>query len=87
MLSEDQDQLNLKSQVIIHSYLSEYCTEKNIKITNEALLGLSEIILLKSRLLGRDLELFAKHGKRQTITMDDLRLYCRNNPNLLKKCE
>ena len=75
----------IKSKAIIHSILSEYSLEQNIKITNEALLGLSDIILMKSRLFGRDLEMFTRHGKRQTINMEDVKLLCRNNPQLLNK--
>ena len=82
MSATDED---MKYKTTIHSFLSTYVQENNIDITNEALVGISEIILLKSRLIGRDLELFAKHGKRQTITLDDVKLVCRNNPDLLKK--
>ncbi|KAF5308692.1 hypothetical protein FQR65_LT06053 [Abscondita terminalis] len=48
---------------------------------------ISELVWKKLQAYASDLEAFQKHGKRSTVTADDVKLLVRNNESLRKLVE
>lgn len=73
----------MEEKVVVHQTIKRVAQELNIPITPQAILALTDITIEKSSLIAKDLEHFAKHGKRQTVNSDDIKLLCRHNPDLV----
>ncbi|GJJ74572.1 centromere protein S [Entomortierella parvispora] len=54
----------------------------NVVITPQLVASLAEIVFNQAETLGKDLELFARHAKRSTINVDDVKLASRRNASL-----
>jgi histone H3/H4 len=72
-------------KVTLHNCIKNNPKLKNTQITTAALLAITEISAEYFLSIGKDLELFSKHAKRQTINNDDINLLLRNNKSLKKK--
>ncbi|XP_049953157.1 centromere protein S-like isoform X2 [Schistocerca serialis cubense] len=59
-------------------------TSKEIGVTcsSEVVNVFAEMAWKKARSIAEDLELFAKHAKRSTVSSDDVKLVVRRNPSL-----
>ncbi|GJD09529.1 hypothetical protein Gasu2_37750 [Galdieria sulphuraria] len=64
-----------------------FLQQDHLKADKEAIFVLSELLLGYIEILTADLEAFCRHGKRTTITADDVLLCCRRNENLKEKME
>ncbi|KAI7886262.1 hypothetical protein K492DRAFT_203352 [Lichtheimia hyalospora FSU 10163] len=59
--------------------------EKMGKTLSQAFVSsLADIVYAQAVTMATDLEVFAKHGRRSTISMDDVKLCARRNDNLLE---
>ncbi|KAH7052878.1 kinetochore component CENP-S-domain-containing protein [Linnemannia elongata] len=54
----------------------------NVAITPQLIASLAEIVFAQAETLGKDLEMFAKHAKRSTVNVDDVKLAARRNSSL-----
>ncbi|KYQ96672.1 hypothetical protein DLAC_03958 [Tieghemostelium lacteum] len=61
--------------------------QKNMGITDQCLNALSVLTFNIIKNLSVDLEAFAKHADRKSVTKQDVKLLCRHNPSLYKKIE
>ncbi|XP_057365779.1 centromere protein S-like [Daphnia carinata] len=70
----------------IHFTVGKMCEEQEIKtqisFDKNVIATISEILWQKIKLISQDLEAFAKHGKRTTINLDDVKLLVRRNEDL-----
>jgi len=53
-------------------------------LPRQTVAALTELVFENSKILGSDLETFAKHAKRTTIQPDDVKLCARRSPHLLE---
>ncbi|KAI8359451.1 kinetochore component CENP-S-domain-containing protein [Mortierella sp. GBAus27b] len=56
--------------------------ELNVVITPQLIASLAELVYTQAESLGKDLEMFAKHAKRSTVNVDDVKLAARRNARL-----
>lgn len=82
---EEEEEKEKDLIVCLHEFIKNHIKLKEQKITKEALIGMTEISKKYFFSIGKELELFAKHAKRQTINNDDLLLLLRNNKKLKNK--
>lgn len=83
---ETYDDLEGKQRLkaALHYTIGQICTGvKDVTFTKEFIATLTETAFKECEALSTDLELFAKHAKRTTVNTDDVKLYCRRNPDLL----
>ncbi|XP_072464926.1 centromere protein S isoform X2 [Notamacropus eugenii] len=86
---EDQPQLaliqNLKAS--LHYTVGSMCQEaadaKGVRFTKSTIAAISEVTFRQCEHFARDLELFARHAKRSTINMEDVKLLARRSSSLL----
>uniref|UniRef100_A0A8C5SQN7 Centromere protein S n=1 Tax=Laticauda laticaudata TaxID=8630 RepID=A0A8C5SQN7_LATLA len=62
----------------------EVAEEKNIQLSKQSIAAISEITFRQCEIFAKDLEMFAKHGKRSTISVEDVKLLARRSNSLLK---
>ena len=58
--------------------------DEKVAMTEQAKAAISDLALDFSRMLVVDAMAFARHAKRSRIAIDDVRLFCRRNPNSKK---
>jgi histone H3/H4 len=73
-----------KLKLQIHKSIGTMTESKKISLTPEVHLVMAELLFEQIKQYGRDLELFCKHGKRATITLDDIKLLLRKLPDMQK---
>ncbi|XP_053547463.1 centromere protein S [Bombina bombina] len=61
----------------------EVADDKNIQFSKQAVAAISEITFRQSEIFAKDLEMFARHAKRTTINMEDVKLLARRSRSLL----
>ncbi|XP_035440454.2 centromere protein S [Spodoptera frugiperda] len=66
---------------------SETCHFLGLEITKPAVEIVAELVYKKLAVYGADLEAFAKHAKRSTITADDVKLLVRRCPSLKSRLD
>ncbi|CAG2065840.1 unnamed protein product, partial [Timema podura] len=75
-----------KLRITIYSEVRKICLEAanktNQNLDKEALDLIAELVWKKLRTLSQDLEHFAKHSKRTTVTAEDVKLSLRRLPTL-----
>ncbi|KAM4703780.1 centromere protein S [Rhinophrynus dorsalis] len=67
----------------------EVADEQEIQISKQAIAAISEITFRQFETFAKDLEMFARHAKRTTINMDDVKLLARRSRSLyahITKC-
>ncbi|XP_007420149.1 centromere protein S [Python bivittatus] len=62
----------------------EVAEDKGICFSRQAIAAVSEITFRQCEIFARDLEMFAKHGKRSTVNVEDVKLLARRSNSLLK---
>ena len=63
---------------------SELKSELGLEFSPEVVAALTELSLEKNRRSAEDLEAFAQHAKRSTITVEDVKLLTRRNAALVR---
>lgn len=69
----------------IKTILLSKAKSENVSVDESYISTFMELFQAYIELLGHDLEHYAKHAKRQTINIDDIRLSLKRNPSLLRK--
>ncbi|KAL3837383.1 hypothetical protein ACJMK2_022745 [Sinanodonta woodiana] len=88
--SKSFDELNKQQQLkaAVHYTTGRICQEvaadRNITFNRQVIAVITEAAWKKCEQFAFDLELFAKHAKRNTINSDDVKLLVRKSPKLLK---
>ncbi|XP_043852121.1 centromere protein S [Dromiciops gliroides] len=87
--AEDQRLLtsNQKLKAAVHYTVGSMCQgaadAKGVKFTKPAIAAISEVTFRQCEHFAKDLEMFARHAKRSTINMEDVKLLARRSSSLL----
>ncbi|KAM6434873.1 centromere protein S isoform 2-T4 [Liasis olivaceus] len=60
----------------------EVAEDKGIRFSRQAIAAVSEITFRQCEIFAKDLEMFAKHGKRSTVNVEDVKLLARRSNSL-----
>ncbi|KAE8591782.1 hypothetical protein XENTR_v10018569 [Xenopus tropicalis] len=95
-MAEDQEEQFSRSQrlkaavhYIVGSLCQEVADDKEVHFSKQAIAAISEITFRQCESFAKDLEVFARHAKRTTINMDDVKLLARRSRSLyahISKC-
>ncbi|XP_056651776.1 centromere protein S [Monodelphis domestica] len=86
---EDQRQFTFVQSLkaAVHYTVGSLCQEaadaKGVKFSKPTIAAISEVTFRQCEHFARDLEMFARHAKRSTITTDDVKLLARRSSSLL----
>ncbi|NXS97623.1 CENPS protein, partial [Jacana jacana] len=58
--------------------------DKDMQFSKQTIAAISEITFRQCENFARDLEMFARHAKRSTVTTEDVKLLARRSTSLLK---
>lgn len=80
-------ELEQRLKMSVHFTVGKMCEEQeskyDIKFTKQVISVINEIVWNQIRQAAQDLESFAKHGKRTTINIEDVKLLVRRNESLV----
>ncbi|KAH3673524.1 hypothetical protein WICMUC_003630 [Wickerhamomyces mucosus] len=79
---EKEARLWLSVAKIVEEETSELEPSQNVSATPKFIASLVELVYNQGITLGEDLEMFARHAKRKTITPEDLFMVTRRNDDL-----
>ncbi|XP_077105773.1 centromere protein S [Ranitomeya variabilis] len=89
-MAEDEErrlQNNQPLRAAVHYTVGGLCQEiaeeKHVTFSKQAVAAISEITFRQCETFAKDLEMFARHAKRSTINMEDVKLLCRRSRSLL----
>ncbi|XP_068935517.1 centromere protein S [Petaurus breviceps papuanus] len=86
---EDQQQFTFiqKLKASLHYTVGLMCREaadaKGVRFTKPAIAAISEVTFRQCEHFAKDLEMFARHARRSTINMEDVKLLARRSSSLL----
>jgi len=80
--SQRFQRLKAALELSVRDILAEVGAETGCNFTAESSATISELVLEKSVRSASDLQAFAAHAKRQSVTAEDVRLLTRRNPEL-----
>uniref|UniRef100_A0A060SZ59 ARAD1A17798p n=1 Tax=Blastobotrys adeninivorans TaxID=409370 RepID=A0A060SZ59_BLAAD len=89
-MSQEAEQLErLRTEVwaAVMEIVSQACEELDIDASTQFQTSLAEVVFKQALSLGQDLEGFARHAKRKTVNLDDVRMMCRRNSGLRRAIE
>lgn len=73
----------------VHYQVGKICEEQEelleAKVPTIFVAALTEVVFKQILSVGNDLEHFAKHRGKQTVSVDDVKLLCRRNPDLISE--
>ena len=72
-------------ELTVSDICSELKTELGLSFSPELVSALTELTLEKNKSSAEDLEAFAQHAKRSTITAEDVKLLTRRNASLVRR--
>ncbi|NXN89055.1 CENPS protein, partial [Bombycilla garrulus] len=58
--------------------------DKGVQFSKQSIAAISEIAFRQCEIFAKDLEMFARHAKRATVTTEDVKLLARRSNSLLK---
>ncbi|NXI55138.1 CENPS protein, partial [Chloroceryle aenea] len=62
----------------------EVAEDKAMQFGKQSIAAISEITFRQCEIFAKDLEMFARHAKRSTVTSEDVKLLARRSSSLLK---
>ncbi|XP_051493207.1 centromere protein S [Apus apus] len=62
----------------------EVAEDKDVQLSKQTIAAISEITFRQCETFAKDLEMFARHAKRSTVTTEDVKLLARRSNSLLK---
>ncbi|XP_009948110.1 PREDICTED: centromere protein S-like, partial [Leptosomus discolor] len=62
----------------------ELAEDKDVQFSKQTVAAISEITFRQCETFAKDLEMFARHAKRSTVTTEDVKLLARRSNSLLK---
>ncbi|KAM6046657.1 centromere protein S isoform 1-T3 [Chlamydotis macqueenii] len=62
----------------------EVAEDKEVQFSKQTIAAISEITFRQCENFAKDLEMFARHAKRSTVTIEDVKLLARRSNSLLK---
>ncbi|KFQ67287.1 Centromere protein S, partial [Phaethon lepturus] len=62
----------------------EVAEDKDMQFSKQSIAAISEITFRQCENFAKDLEMFARHAKRSTVTTEDVKLLARRSNSLLK---
>ncbi|XP_030319767.1 centromere protein S [Calypte anna] len=85
---EERQLLTQRLKAAVHYTAGCLCREvaedKKMEFSKQTIAALSEITFRQCESFAKDLEMFARHAKRSTVTTDDVKLLARRSNSLLK---
>ncbi|KAI9240043.1 hypothetical protein MVEG_10271 [Podila verticillata NRRL 6337] len=85
-MSDTDDSTRDRLKAAVWLAVGEICESQksglNIVITQQLIASLTDVVFTQAELLGKDVESFAKHAKRTTVSVDDVKLAARRNTSL-----
>ncbi|XP_068098477.1 centromere protein S [Hyperolius riggenbachi] len=86
MAEEDEGRRIQRLKAAVHYTVGLLCEEvaeeREMKFSKQAIAAVSEITFRQCETFTKDLELFARHGKRSTINVEDVKLASRRSRSL-----
>ncbi|EDL81151.1 rCG31206, isoform CRA_a [Rattus norvegicus] len=88
--AEEQQQYSHRQRLkaAVHYTVGCLCQEveldKQVHLSKQTIAAISEVTFRQCENFAKDLEMFARHAKRSTITTDDVKLLLRRSNSLLK---
>ncbi|KAG8186658.1 hypothetical protein JTE90_014734 [Oedothorax gibbosus] len=83
---ENNSELKDNLQTSLHYSVGKICAQTaeafNVKFSKQFIATLSDLAFHQTGIFAEDLELFAKHAKRTTVTVDDVKLLVRRSKSL-----
>ncbi|XP_066492981.1 centromere protein S [Tiliqua scincoides] len=87
-MEQEREQLLERLQAAFHYTVACLCEEvaedKEIQFSKQAIAAISEITFRQCEIFAKDLEMFARHAKRSTINLEDVKLLARRSNSLLR---
>ncbi|KFP73421.1 Centromere protein S, partial [Apaloderma vittatum] len=62
----------------------ELAEERDVQFSKQTIAAISEVTFRQCENFAKDLEMFARHAKRSTVTTEDVKLLARRSNSLLK---
>ncbi|XP_051028144.1 centromere protein S [Acomys russatus] len=88
--AEEQQQFSHRQRLkaAVHYTVGCLCQEvaldKQMEFSKQTIAAIAEVTFRQCENFAKDLEMFARHAKRSTITTEDVKLLARRNNSLLK---
>ncbi|KAM3824173.1 centromere protein S [Vipera latastei] len=90
-METEEQRLKAAFHYTVACLCQEVAEDKKIEFSRQTIAVISEITFRQCEIFAKDLEMFAKHGKRSTVNVEDVKLLARRSNSLLKyitqKCE
>ena len=86
-MNEDENRVKAAIHFAIGKKCEEASAENDMNYSKAFISLLTEVVTESAELFAQDLESFAKHAKRTTITADDVKLLCRRNRSIQEQLE
>lgn len=87
-MSTDTDETHQRLKAAVHYTVARICQrigeEQRREFSRQTIAAISETVVRQSDIFGKDLEAFARHGKRRTVSTDDVKLLARRSTALSK---
>ncbi|XP_066522577.1 centromere protein S [Hoplias malabaricus] len=83
---DENEAYSQRLKAAVHYTAGKLCeqitADQERKISRQAVAAIAEITFRQCDIFAKDLEAFARHAKRQTVTMDDVKLLARRSSAL-----
>ncbi|KAM4885817.1 centromere protein S [Sylvia borin] len=80
--------LTQRLKAAVHYTVGCLCREveedKDVQFSKQSIAAIAEITFRQCEIFAKDLEMFARHAKRTTVTTEDVKLLSRRSNSLLK---
>jgi Histones H3 and H4 len=86
-MSEIDNRVKAALHFAIGKKCEESSSENGMNYSKAFIALLTEVVTESAELFAQDLECFAKHAKRTTVTADDVKLLCRRNRSIQEHLE